>query len=271
LASNALILFVILQSHHTTLPFANQKALNKGEEGMDQGMLSSQPEAQKGIRLRKRTFHIEDMLNRIEQAVQPYPKAMLFELFERGFQKPFEILVACMISIRTLDEVSLKVSLGLFSKARTPLEISKLGVERLDQYLHGSTYHRQKAERILQISKLVQSQYDGELPCDESVLLSLPGVGPKTANLVLGITCHQAKIGVDIHVHRVTNRWGYVQAKTPLATEVQLMEKLPHAQWVRINALLVPFGKHICTGVKPHCSTCPVLAECRQVGVTEHR
>ncbi len=233
-------------------------------------MLANTSDTTKRMRSRKRAFDIEDMLNRIDHAVQPYPKAMLFELYERGYRKPFEILVACMISIRTLDEVSLKVSLDLFANARTPLEISKLGIERLDQYLHGSTYHRQKAERMILISKLIQTKYNGELPCDENILLGLPGVGPKTANLVLGIACNQARIGVDIHVHRVTNRWGYVQAKTPLATETQLTEKLPHSQWVRINALLVPFGKHICTGIKPYCSTCPVLAECRQVGVTEH-
>jgi len=222
-------------------------------------------------RTRKRPFDIDDMLDRIDRAVQSYPKAMLFELYEKGYQKPFEILVACMISIRTLDEVSLQVSLKLFSKARTPLAISRLSVDELDAYLQPSTYHRQKAERILHIAKLVQTQFHGDLPCDESLLKDLPGVGPKTANLVLGIACNQPHIGVDIHVHRITNRWGYVHAKTPKITESLLAQKLPQAQWVRINALLVPFGKHICTGYKPHCSTCPVLSYCRQIGVEQHR
>lgn len=218
---------------------------------------------------KKITFDIDDMLDRIEVAVQPYPKAMLFELYESGYQKPFEILVACLISIRTLDEVSLKVSLKLFAKARTPQQMSKLNLDQLDRLLTPSTYHRQKAERILQIAKLIHQKYHDELPCDEQFLRDLPGVGPKTANLVLGIACNQAKIGVDIHVHRVTNRWGYVQAATPEKTEAALSDKLPHAQWVRINALLVPFGKHICTGRRPHCSTCPVLIYCRQIGVTD--
>jgi endonuclease III len=213
-------------------------------------------------------FNIDKMLKRIELAVQNYPKAMLFELYERGYTKPFEILVACMLSIRTLDEVSFEASLDLFSKARTPKEISKLSVETLDRLIAKSTYHRQKAARIIQIAQYVESEYNGELPCDQSVLLNLPGVGPKTANLVLGITCGEMQIGVDTHVHRITNRWGYVSTRTPKETEIQLSKKLPRKHWVKINALLVPFGKHICTWRHPKCPTCPVLEYCRQVGVT---
>ncbi len=103
------------------------------------------------------------------------------------------------------------------------------------------------------------------------MLLSFPGVGPKCANLVLGIACGEPRIGVDIHVHRVTNRWGYVAATTPEKTMAALEAKLPRKYWVEINRLLVPFGKHVCTGVRPKRSTCPVLEMCRQVGVTEHR
>jgi endonuclease-3 len=225
----------------------------------------------KNSKIRPLHFDIDEMLSLIEKATRPYPKAMLFELYERGFRKPFEILVACMISIRTLDEVSLQVSLDLFSKAHTPSEIIKLGLSKLESLIRPSTFHHQKAERILKIARLIDHRYQGELPCDEEFLRNLPGVGPKTANLVLGIACDQSKIGVDIHVHRVTNRWGYVQARSPEETEKELEKKLPHADWVRINALLVPFGKHICTGRKPHCSTCVVLQYCRQVGVREFR
>jgi endonuclease-3 len=109
------------------------------------------------------------------------------------------------------------------------------------------------------------------LPCDEDALLSFHGVGPKCANLVLGIACGQARIGVDVHVHRVSNRWGYVEAGTPEQTRAALEARLPKRYWVEINALLVPFGKHICTGTAPYCSRCPVWEMCRQVGVTRHR
>jgi endonuclease-3 len=102
-------------------------------------------------------------------------------------------------------------------------------------------------------------------------MLAFPGVGPKCANLALGIACGQAVISVDVHVHRITNRWGYVEARTPEQTMLALAEKLPRKHWIDINRLLVPFGKHICTGRLPRCSTCPVLEYCQQVGVTAHR
>ena len=122
----------------------------------------------------------------------------------------------------------------------------------------------------LTAEKIVED-YDGELPCDEETLLSFKGVGPKCANLVLGIACDLAQVSVDIHVHRVTNRWGYVKASTPEKTMQALHEKLPKRYWIEINSLLVPFGKHVCTGKRPKCSTCPVLEMCQQVNVVTHR
>lgn len=113
--------------------------------------------------------------------------------------------------------------------------------------------------------------FDGKLPCDFGTLTSFRGVGPKCANLVRGIACGATAIGVDIHVHRVTNRWGYVSAPTPEKTGERLRAVLPRKYWIEINALLVPFGKHVCTGRAPKCSTCPVLRYCRRVGVTDSR
>lgn len=216
-------------------------------------------------------FDIHQVCTRIEKAIAPFPKAMLFELYDRGHKTPFRQLVACLISIRTRDEVSQEVALRLFEVADSPAAIAALPRARLAKLLKPSTYYEQKAERILRIAAFVHHSYNGQLPCDERVLLALPGVGPKTANLVLGIACGEPRIGVDIHVHRVTNRWGYVAAASAGATEAQLEKKLPKKYWVKINALLVPFGKNICTGKRPHCSTCPVLRYCRQVGVANPR
>ncbi len=115
------------------------------------------------------------------------------------------------------------------------------------------------------------TEFAGTLPSEYDVLTSFKGVGPKCANLALGVATGQAAISVDIHVHRVTNRWGYVQTKTPEQTLAVLEKQVPVAQWISINRLLMPFGKHICTGTLPHCSTCPVLAYCEQVGVDRHR
>jgi len=147
----------------------------------------------------------------------------------------------------------------------------RLSPEEIDEIIRPATFHEQKAYNIHAIAERVADEYGGELPCESEVLLSFKGVGPKCANLVLGIACDQPYIGVDVHVHRVTNRWGYVAAKTPEKTMLALMEKLPRRYWVEINRLLVPFGKHICTGTRPKCSTCPVLEMCQQVGVTNPR
>ena len=137
--------------------------------------------------------------------------------------------------------------------------------------LSPSTFHERKANQILAIARQAEESFGGVLPGDREVLLSFAGVGPKCANLVLGVACGTPVISVDIHVHRVTGRWGYVKASTPEKTLLALEAALPEPFWIDINRLLVPFGKHICTGNRPRCSTCPVLDMCRQVGVTEHR
>lgn len=221
--------------------------------------------------MEKLPFDIAVLLERIGEAVQPWPKAALFQLADEGYRSVFEQLVACIISIRTYDEVTLPVSRKLFAQARTPADIGRLTWEQLDALISPSTFHERKASQILAIAQAVEQQYGGVLPGDRDVLLTFAGVGPKCANLVLGVACGTPVISVDIHVHRVTGRWGYVSASTPEKTLLALEAKLPRAYWIDINRLLVPFGKHICTGSKPKCSTCPVLEMCRQVGVEEHR
>lgn len=219
----------------------------------------------------KQPFDIDAALARIEEAVRPWPKAALFQLFEEGFTSTFEQLLACIISIRTYDEVTLPVSRRLFAQARTPSAVRELSWETLDGLIGPSTFHERKAHQILAIAREVADRYGDTLPGEREVLLSFAGVGPKCANLVLGVAHGMPVISVDVHVHRVTNRWGYVQASTPEKALAALEATLPRQHWIDINRLLVPFGKHVCTGSKPRCSTCPVLDMCRQVGVTEHR
>ena len=219
----------------------------------------------------KRSFNLDIVLERIESAIAPYPKAAMFDLYEQGYTSLFEQLVACIISIRTLDETSLPLSQQLFAVARTPQQLLKLSPKEIEDLLYGSTFPGQKANTILGIARAAVEQYGGELPADFHQLIALKGVGPKCANLALGVATGSAGISVDIHVHRITNRWGYVHTAQPEQTMVALEEKVPTERWIDINRLLVPFGKHICTGRAPHCSTCPVLEYCRQVGVTTHR
>jgi endonuclease-3 len=219
----------------------------------------------------KRPFDVEEAIPLLREAVAPYPKAALFELAADGHTSVFEILVACVISIRTYDEITLPASRRLFAAARTPEAVAALSEKEIERLIHPCTYDDVKARTIRDIARRTVAEFGGTLPCDAEALQTFRGVGPKCANLAVGITCGTPIVGVDIHVHRVTNRWGYVRARTPEKTMAALHEKLPQKYRVEINALLVPFGKHVCTGVRPKCSTCPLLTMCQQVGVTSHR
>jgi endonuclease-3 len=219
----------------------------------------------------KRPFNIDTVVRRIRQEVKQFADAAMFDLAEQGYATPFHQLVACIISVRTRDEVSLPTAIRLFKAAPTPEAMSRLSVARIAELIRPSSFHETKAYNIRDLAKRVSKEYGGDLPCDFETMTSFRGVGPKCANLTLGIACGATEISVDVHVHRVTNRWGYVRTTTPEATRLALEKKLPRKYWVEINRLLVPFGKHVCTGRLPKCSTCPVLEYCRQVGVTEHR
>lgn len=222
---------------------------------------------------RKRRFDIDDAMDRIRQSIADagVADAAMFALASEGYTSLFEQLVACIISIRTLDETMLVCARKLFARARSPAAIAALPVRSIDALIRQSGFHEAKARQIREIARRTVTEFGGELPCRFDVLTSFNGVGPKCANLALGIACGESRIGVDVHVWRITNRWGYIAAPTPQQAMFALERKLPKRYWVEINRLLVPFGKHVCTGRLPKCSTCPVLDMCRQVGVTEHR
>jgi len=215
----------------------------------------------------KKDFDIEGMLDRIAELMVQYPKAAMFQLYEEGYTSMFEQLLSCIISIRTLDEVSIPVSKKLFEHARTPEELLKLSPQDLEDILHGSSYNGQKAYTILGIAQTVTEQYNGELPADYDALIALKGVGPKCANLALGIAAQKPAISVDSHVHRVVNRWGLIKTTQPEKTVLALEKQVPQHRWIDINRLLMPFGKFHCTHHHPKCTTCPVLDYCRQIGI----
>ena len=211
-------------------------------------------------------FNIDAAFVVLREVMQDYPRAAMFQLAEEGYDSAFEQLIACLISIRTYDEVSLPVSRALFAKASTPQAMSELSVAEIEVLIKRSTFAERKAEQIWAIAQKIVEDYDGELPCDEQTMLAFKGVGPKCAHLALGIACRQPYISVDIHVHRVMNRWGYVATKTPEKTTKALEEKLPKQYWIETNQLLMPFGKQICQA-RPKCSSCPVLDLCPRLGV----
>jgi len=195
----------------------------------------------------------------------------MFQLAEEGLGDLFAQLVACILSIRTTDEVAVPAARRLLGVASTPEAMAALDIEEIDRAIRDCAFHEAKAPQIRAIARQIVEEHGGELPCDFEVLTGFKGVGPKCAGLALGIACGQPHISVDIHVHRVTNRWGLVRTKTPEQTFVALQTVVPRVRWIDTNRLLMPFGKFVCTGALPKCSTCPCLPICPQTGVTAHR
>ncbi|WP_449233250.1 endonuclease III domain-containing protein [Azospirillum doebereinerae] len=211
------------------------------------------------------------MFRRLRIALAGRPKAAMFDLRDRGYRSPFEQLVASLISARTRDETTLVVSERLFAVARTPDAMAELPEERLIALLRGATFPEPKARDILALSRRILDEHHGSVPGTPDALMAFHGVGPKIAALTLAVGFGIPALAVDIHVHRIVNRWGYVAARTPERTMTALLGVLPRHYWVEINERLVPFGKWVCTGERPHCSTCPLLEMCERVGVTESR
>ena len=217
----------------------------------------------------KDTFDIDTVFGLLREAVAPLPKAAMFELRDRGHGTPFEQLVAALISARTRDETTTPVCLRLFAVARTPAAMAALEEPELVALLQGATFPEPKARDILALSRGIAAA--GAVPDTAEGLMTLRGVGPKIAALTLGVGFGVPAISVDIHVHRIVNRWGYVAATTPERTMRALAAVLPERYWIEINERLVPFGKAICTGERPRCPACPLLRQCRQVGVAAAR
>jgi endonuclease III len=223
-------------------------------------------------RARKRAFDIDIMMSRLARAAKPFPKAMLFQLQDDGHGSVFEILVACILSIRTFEETSYPAARALFELAPTPADIARLGADQILPAIRLCTFPEPKARDIHAIAQRTVEEFNGQFPCDYETLLTFRGVGPKCASLAIGIACGKPPgVPVDSHVHQITNRWGYVATNSPTQTAKALNAKLPKKYWLRINRDSVPFGKNICTPVSPKCSICPLLDMCRQVGVTKHR
>ena len=214
-------------------------------------------------------FPIHDVLARCAAAVADRPPAAMFGLRDEGYGSLYEQLISSLISVRTYDETSTVVSRRLFARARTPGAMLTLDRESLISLLEPATFAPAKADQILEISRRIVEDHGGETPADYDQLVAFRGVGPKVASLALGVALGYPIIAVDIHVHRITNRWGYVATPNPNKTRDALAEKLPEDLWVEINRVLVPFGKHVCRGKFPRCGSCPVRVECARVGLEE--
>ena len=186
-------------------------------------------------------------------------------------RSPFQVLVSCIISLRTKDEVTGLASRRLYAIADSPGGISRIGEEQIAHAIYPAGFYRQKARQILEISKELVINHDSIVPDNIEELLKFKGVGRKTANLVVTLGYGKPGICVDIHVHRITNRWGYVETMAPDATEFALRQKLPRKYWIPINDILVTFGQNICTPLSPYCSRCKIHPYCERRGVSKSR
>jgi len=184
---------------------------------------------------------------------------------------PFKVLISTIISLRTKDIVTSKASLALFKKASTPKNISKLSETEVETLIYPAGFYKTKAKNIKKICEILLEKYGGIVPNDIEKLLALPGVGRKTANLVLTLGFGSPGICVDIHVHRIFNRLGYVSTKTPDETEVVLRKKLPKKYWIVINDLLVMYGQNLCRPISPFCSKCKIKKYCSRINIDTHR
>jgi endonuclease III len=184
---------------------------------------------------------------------------------------PFRVLISTVLSLRTKDETTAAASRRLFARATTPAAMLRLREATIARLVYPVGFYRTKARAIRATCRALLERFGGAVPRDLDALLTLQGVGRKTANLVLTLGFRKPGICVDTHVHRIANRLGYVRTRTPNDTEQALRRKLPPAHWIEINDLLVAFGQHLCRPISPHCTRCPITAYCPRRGVTTHR
>jgi len=188
-----------------------------------------------------------------------------------AFRDPFRVLIACILSLRTQDATTAAAAARLFARADTPAGLLRLPAAEIARLIYPVGFYRTKARVILAICRDLLERLGGRVPDTIDALLTLHGVGRKTANLVVTMGYGKPGICVDTHVHRISNRLGYVRTKTPAQTETALRARLPRRYWIGYNDLLVAFGQNVCTPISPRCSGCPVRARCRRLGVTASR
>jgi endonuclease III len=215
-------------------------------------------------------FDINHFMAVLEAHYPRWQAPVVTLIAERG-ASPFEILVSTLLSLRTKDQVTIAASRRLLAVARTPEAMLALDADTIGRLIFPVGFWKTKAERLRQVSAILIERHGGQVPESLEALLALPGVGRKTANLVRIEGFGLEGICVDTHVHRISNRIGYVRTKTPEETEIRLRGKLPRRYWVRYNEILVAFGQVICQPRSPWCSRCPVDDLCRRVGVKRSR
>lgn len=218
---------------------------------------------------KKGDFNIAEMVKELKKAVKDFRTPSVTVIAKKN--DPFAVLVSCIISLRTRDEVTEPASARLFALAKSPAELLKLSDSKIEKAIYPAAFFRNKTKSMKEMCKVLVDEYSGKVPDKLEELLKLKGVGRKTANLTLTLGHNKPGICVDIHVHRICNRWGYVKTKSPDETERVLREILPKRFWKGFNDLLVSFGQNLCKPVSPFCGSCPIEKQCSKIGVTRRR
>ena len=202
---------------------------------------------------------IDEIVKTLENAKQPQSE---FVRLMDSFDDPYLVLIACILSLRTNDKTTYPATLRMLKLAKTPDKMMKVNVKDLEKAIYPVGFYKNKAGQIIELSKLLVEKYNGKVPCDIDELCKFRGVGRKTANLVLSEGFNTPAICVDVHVHRIFNRLGYVKTNNPEETEFALRDKLPKKYWIPINSLLVTHGQNVCKPQRPECSVCPIEKYC---------
>lgn len=189
------------------------------------------------------------------------------DLIQVQTKDPFKVLISTILSSRTKDAVTTEASNRLFTVVNSTEDLSHIPLKKLERLIYPVGFYRTKAKHLKKIPAVLDKLYKGTIPQTVEDLIKLPGVGRKTANLVVSVGFNRPAICVDVHVHRICNRLGYIKTKTPFETEMKLREILPKKYWIPFNSMLVSFGQHICFPINPHCNECPIYNYCKRVKV----
>lgn len=219
--------------------------------------------------MKEKNKNIDKIIKILERYYKQTTRTTLNRM--RAKPDPYKILISCLLSLRTRDENTEKVVKRLFKVVSKPQDIIKLPRKKLEELIYSSGYYKNKARTIKHVSKILLNKYKGKVPDNKDKLLEIKGIGPKTANVVLNFAFNQLVIPVDVNVHRISNRLGWVKTKTAEKTEPALELILPKRYWKELNALFVLHGKTICQPVSPKCSICPISKYCPKIGVKKRR
>ncbi len=214
---------------------------------------------------------LSQVLKILKKEIKKWKVPVVGLFADEAVDRPFATLISCLLSLRTKDAVTEQATRRLFDQASTPQVLLSLSQTQIEKLIYPVGFYRTKAKNILQICRILLEKYDGKVPASLDELLTLPGVGRKTANLVVTVGYNDYGICVDTHVHRISNRFGFVKTKTPEETEFALRKKLPKNEWKTYNDILVTFGQNLCAPLSPWCSRCVVQKYCPKVGVKRSR